>query len=784
MKTTKKNYHVKKGLLISFSFAIFLFNIPVSAQKKSPVTVGETRLRLFEQHTSMKAESQFKDLKWQFVGPKNISGRCTDLEVVAPKGKYYTIYVGSASGGVWKTVNEGTTWEPVFDQHASTSVGDIALDPVDPNTLWVGTGEANIFRSSQSGAGIYKTTDGGKTWQHMGLEGTHTIARIVVDPANTDIVYVAASGHEWTKNKERGVYKTTDGGETWQKILYIDDLTGATDLVMDPEDNQALYAATWQRIRRKWNDPRNESNYNGSSIYKTSDGGKNWELINNGLPPAKFRGRIGIDIARSNPNVLYAFVDNYEITREGSDEETDSYGRPKGGVIKGATIYRSDDKGNSWKQVSGLTEEMKTYMERHSATYGWVFGQIRVDPTNENTIYTMGISLNVSNDGGLTYKKLSGMHVDHHGLWIDPDNSDYLVNTNDGGIYISYDKGENWRSLTDRLPVVQFFNIAFDMDNPFHVYGSIQDHGSRRGVIDLSRGRDNIPTVDFEYAPGGEGSSHAINSLNPNIVYAARFYGSIYRTDLSKEGPDRSKYILPKTFNDEPKLRGQWVAPFILSPHNPDIVYHGMQYLFRSRDKGDTWERISSDLSYNNPDKMGDIQYQTIFTISESPLKFGLIYAGTDDGRAHLTKDGGKTWVEITDGLIKNKWISRVVASKYDLATVYLTQNGKRDDDFAVYIWKSNDYGKTWQDISGNIPLGPVNVIREDPIDNNILYIGTDIGVYVSKNGGKSWDVLGDLPSTYVHDLIIHPRDNILVIATHGRGMWALDANLVNGEKK
>jgi photosystem II stability/assembly factor-like uncharacterized protein len=784
MKTIKKNHLLRKGLFLTVSLSIFLFNIPVSAQKKSPVTVGETRLRLFEQHTSMKAESQFKDLKWQFVGPKNISGRCTDLEVVAPKGKYYTIYVGSASGGVWKTVNEGTTWEPVFDQHASTSVGDIALDPVDPNTLWVGTGEANIFRSSQSGAGIYKTTDGGKTWQHMGLEGTHTIARIVVDPANTDIVYVAASGHEWTKNKERGVYKTTDGGETWQKILYIDDLTGATDLVMDPEDNQALYAATWQRIRRKWNDPRNESNYNGSSIYKTSDGGKNWELINNGLPPAKFRGRIGIDIARSNPNVLYAFVDNYEITREGSDEETDSYGRPKGGVIKGATIYRSDDKGNSWKQVSGLTEEMKTYMERHSATYGWVFGQIRVDPTNENTIYTMGISLNVSNDGGLTYKKLSGMHVDHHGLWIDPDNSDYLVNTNDGGIYISYDKGENWRSLTDRLPVVQFFNIAFDMDNPFHVYGSIQDHGSRRGVIDLSRGRDNIPTVDFEYAPGGEGSSHAINSLNPNIVYAARFYGSIYRTDLSKEGPDRSKYILPKTFNDEPKLRGQWVAPFILSPHNPDIVYHGMQYLFRSRDKGDTWERISSDLSYNNPDKMGDIQYQTIFTISESPLKFGLIYAGTDDGRAHLTKDGGKTWVEITDGLIKNKWISRVVASKYDLATVYLTQNGKRDDDFAVYIWKSNDYGKTWQDISGNIPLGPVNVIREDPIDNNILYIGTDIGVYVSKNGGKSWDVLGDLPSTYVHDLIIHPRDNILVIATHGRGMWALDANLVNGKKK
>lgn len=784
MKTIKKNYHVKKDLLLTVSFAFFLSLIPVSAQKKSPVTDGETRLKLFEQHMAMKAESQFKDLKWQFLGPKNISGRCTDVEVVAPKGKYYTIYVGSASGGVWKTVNEGTTWEPLFDQHASTSIGDITLDPGDPNTLWVGTGEANIFRSSQSGAGIYKTTDGGKTWQHMGLEGTLTIARIIIDPTNSDVVYVAASGHEWTKSKERGVYKTTDGGKTWEKILYIDDLTGAIDLVMDPKDNQVLYAATWQRIRKKWNDPRNESNYNGSSIHKSSDGGKNWKLINNGLPPAKFRGRIGIDIARSNPNVLYAFVDNYEITRENSDEETDSYGRPKGGVIKGATIYRSDDKGNSWKQVSGLTEEMETYMERHSATYGWVFGQIRVDPSDENTIYTMGLALNVSNDGGQTYRRLRGMHADHHGLWIDPDNSDYLVNTNDGGIYISYDKGENWRSLTDRLPVVQFFNIACDMDTPFHVYGSIQDHGSRRGIVDLGRGRDKIPTVNFEYAPGGEGSNHAIDPTNPDIVYSAGFYGSISRTDLSKSGQEAYKRILPKVFENEARLRGQWLAPFILSPHNPDIVYHGMQYVFRSRDKGNTWERISPDLTYNDPDKLGDIQYQTLFTISESPLKYGLIYAGTDDGRIHRTKDGGKTWIEITNGLIKNKWISRVVASKYDLATVYLTQNGKRDDDFAAYIWKSDDYGKTWQDISGNIPLGPVNVIREDPIDKNILYVGTDIGVYVTKDGGKSWEVLGDLPSTYVHDLIIHPRDNILVIATHGRGMWALDANLVNGGKR
>ncbi|MBA7556746.1 hypothetical protein ES705_49463 [subsurface metagenome] len=338
--------------------------------------------------------------------------------------------------------------------------------------------------------------------------------------------------------------------------------------------------------------------------------------------------------------------------------------------------------------------------------------------------------------------------------------------------------------MTDRLPVVQFFNIGYDMSDPFYVYGSIQDHGSRRGVVDLGKGRDKIPTVDFEYAPGGEGSSHAIDPTNPDIVYSAGFYGSISRTDLSKSGQEAYKRILPRVFENEARLRGQWVAPFIISPHNPNIIYHGMQYLYRSLDRGDTWERISPDLTYNNKDKMGDIQYQTLFTISESYLKYGLIYAGTDDGRAHVTKDGGKTWIEITEGLVRNKWISRVVASKYSLGTVYLTQNGKRDDDFAAYIWKSDDYGKTWQDISGNIPLGPVNVIREDPIDKNILYVGTDIGVYVTKDRGKSWDVLGDLPSTYVHDLIIHPRDNILVIATHGRGMWVLDVNLVNGGKK
>lgn len=763
---------------------LFILLSPLQAKKQTRIHSTDPTLRLkgFEQHAEMKENSPFKKLKWQFLGPKNVSGRCTDIAVVTPKGKSYTIFVATASGGVWKTNNEGTTWQPVFDQESSTSIGDLAIAPSDSNIVWIGTGEANIFRSSQAGIGVYKSTDGGETWQHMGLSGTYTIPRIVIHPENPDIVYVAASGHEWTNNKERGVYKTTDGGKTWEKVLYIDEKTGAIDLVMDPSDHETLYAATWQRIRLKWNDPRNGPDYTGSGIYKTMDGGKTWKPINNGLPAARYRGRIGIDVAWSNPSVVYAFVDNYELAREPTEEEkANPYGLPSSGIIKGSTVYRSDDKGETWTQVSGLSEKMKPYMERHSATYGWVFGQMLVDPNDENTIYTMGLALNVSNDGGKTFRRLRGMHGDHHGLWIDPDNSDYLVNANDGGIVISYDRGKTWRQFTHNLPVCQFFNINYDMDTPFRVYGSMQDHGSFRGVIDLSQGRDKIPTVDFEIAPGGEGSSHAIDPTNPNIVYSAGFYGHITRTNLSIPGREGRKNLLPRPFENEPRLRGQWVAPFIISPHNHEIIYHGMQYLFRSRDKGNTWERISPDLTYNTKSEMGDIPYQTIFSISESPLKFGLIYVGTDDGKVHATKNCGKTWQEIMDGLPYQKWVSKIVASAYDLSTVYMTQNGKRDDDFTPYVWKSTDYGKTWLDISGNIPIGPVNVIREDPINKDILYVGTDIGVYVTTDSGKTWNVVGsNLPSAYVHDLIIHPRDNIIVIATHGRGMWAVDAKSIN----
>ena len=744
-------------------------------QQKAAVTDPDERMRLYGDHVAMTEETSFGNLAWQFVGPTNTSGRMTDIAVVEPRGENHTIYVAGASGGVWRTTNEGTTWEPVFQDAASTSIGEVTLAPSNQDIVWVGTGEANIFRSSMAGSGIYKSTDAGETWTHMGLTDTQTIPRIIVHPTDPDVVYVAASGHEWTDNEERGVYKTTDGGETWEKILYISERTGAIDLVMDPEDVDTLYAATWQRVREKWNDPRNEPWYDESGIHRSTDGGETWEQINNGLPEGRYRGRIGIDVARSNPDVLYAFLDNYEIGNEAPPGATDAYGRPRGGQIKGATVYRSDDRGDSWTQVSPTDATM----ERASGTYGWVFGQLRVDPNDEDTVYFMGLGLNVSNDGGRTWRPLRGMHGDHHGLWIDPQNSSYLVNVNDGGVDISYDAGVNWKNFNnDGLTLVQFFNIGIDMDDPFYIYGSVQDHGSRRGMVDLSRGRDSIPAVAFENAPGGEGSSHAIDPTDPNTVYSAGFYGTISRTDVST---GERVSLVPVPAEGEPPLRGQWVAPFIISPHNPRIIYHGMNILYRSLDRGDNFEAISPDLTYNELDRIGDIPYQTIYTISESPFRFGLIYVGTDDGRVWMTPDGGETWNELTGTLPERKFISRMVASAFDEGTVYMTQNGKRDDDFAAYVWKSTDYGQTWEDISANIPLGPVNVIREDPNNPRVLYVGTDIGVYVSVSGGEYWETLSaGLPSTFVSDMQIHPRDQIAVISTHGRGMWAIDVKNIS----
>ena len=798
------------AVLSVLSGAIAFVAADLRAQQ-APKADAEYLRSAYDTYRAMMQASPYRAIPWQPLGPTNISGRATDV-AVSEKGGARRIYAAYATSGVWKTDDNGASWQPVFENYASTSIGDIAVAPSNPDIVWVGTGEANLFRASMAGVGVYKSTDGGRTFTHAGLTDTQTIARIVVHPANPEVVYVAASGHEWTDNEMRGVFKTADSGRTWRKVFYRSERTGAIDLVMDPSDPNTLYAAMWQRVRRKWSDPRTEPGYTEGGVWKTTDAGKTWTEANQGLPAAQFRGRIGLDVARTNPNVVYAFVDNHEPGRPPREGERDAYTRPIfEGRIKAAEIYRSDDKGGTWRKVT----ETNDFMIGHSGTYGWVFGQIRVDPGDENTIYTLGLGLNVSRDAGKTFTTLRGMHGDHHGLWIDPANPSVLYNANDGGFYRSSDAGKTW-TYDVAAGGIQFYNVTLDMSTPAWAYGSIQDYGSRRGAIDLTRGRDRIPALAWSDAPGGEGSHHAIERSNNDIVYSHGFYGNFTREDVAASAAERATQaggqaqgrgrgragvtnIRPpvatvpagssgKDGASDAELRAQWMAPVITSQHDPGTVYLGFQFVFRSTNRGSTWERISPDLSANDPIQMlpkssSAIPYQTIVALAESPLKPDVLYAGTDDGRLHVTTDGGKTWLDLTGALPARKWVSRIVPSRYAEGTVFVTLRGREDDDFAPYVYKSTDQGKTFTSITSNVPAGPVNVIREDPAEASVLYLGTDFGAYISPTGGRQWHVLGgNLPSTQVSDLQVHPRDNVIVVSTYGRGMWAMDALKVRAE--
>ena len=779
-----------------------LLTVP-ALRAQSAKTDAAFVINAYDSYRAMTAASPYRNIPWQYLGPTNVSGRATDI-AVADRAGSRRIYVGYATSGLWKTDDDGTTWQPIFDDQPVSSIGDIAVAPSNPDIVYVGTGEANIFRASMPGVGIYKSIDGGKTFRHAGLTDTLTIARIVVHPTNPDIVYVAATGHEWTDNEMRGVFKTTDGGKSWTKVFHRSTRTGSNDLVMDPTDPNTLYASMWQRIRRKWSDPRVEPGYNEGGVWKSTDAGKTWKEVSTGLPPATARGRIGIDISRTNPKVLYAFVDNYEPGHQKPKEgEMDSYGRPLlEPRIKGAEVYRTVTAGETWEKVSGATDETRDFMLRHSGTYGWVFAQIRVDPTDENTIYTMGLGLHVSRDGGKTFTTLRGMHGDHHGLWIDPKNPAILYNANDGGFYQSADAGKTWKFAVS-AGGAQFYNVTVDGSSPPWAYGSIQDHGSYRAKIDLSAGRDKITAVEWESAPGGEGSFQAVDPTNPNIVYSHRFYGQFTRTDLSippppggrrggappadqpkPQGPQRTTSIRPK----EADLRAQWMAPIVVSPHDNSTIYAGFQYVFKSTNRGDSWTKISGDLSANDASlqlrSASAIPYQTITALEESPKVKGLLFVGTDDGRLHVTQNGGESWTDISSALPTRKWVSRLVPSQHAEGTVYVTQRGREDDDFGVYVYKSVDYGKTFVSIASNIPAGSVNVITEDPTNPNTLYVGNDFGAFMTMDGGKRWQVLGsNLPSVQVSDLAYQPRDHLIVISTYGRGMYVMDAQRIRAAK-
>lgn len=758
---------------------ILLFIPSLIFAQQNTVTTGAQKLAAFNKQKQMLMQSPYKNLQWRLIGPDNRSGRSTDVEGVT--GNPNIIYAAFATGGLWKTEDAGNTWKPIFDKEATQSIGDIALAPSDKNILYVGTGEANIFRASLPGIGMYKSTDAGKTFKHIGLENSGTIARIVVHPKNPNIVYVAASGNEWTYNKDRGVYQTTDGGKTWKKILFESEKAGCIDLVMDPADPNILYASMWNRIRKRWSDPVPED---GDHIYKTTDGGKTWKIIGNGLPDTKLTGRIGIAVSHSNPNVLYAFVDDHNKKRDPRQGETDSYERHVQKVVIGGAIYRSNDKGESWQKQA----EIHDFFTPFSGTYGWVFSQIRVDPKDENEVYAFGVSKGISRDGGATWRSWvptdttsDNTHGDNHAMWIDEEDPDRMIVGNDGGVTLTYNGGVKWENFFDKIPTTQFYAITYDMEKPFNVFGPVQDEGTMSGNITNTFGRSpDTKLRPWRMAPGGEGTQVQVDPVNSNIVYSSSYYGRLMKTDMSKDRREGVKRMTMFDVGRIDSLRGEWLAGTLMSKFDNKVIYHGLQHLYKTEDAGDTWKMISPDLSYNKESAKGVYPYliyhQAITAIAEGS-KPGIVYAGTDDGRVWLTMNDGTNWKEITKGLPYNKHVIKITSSKYKASRVYLALNDRRSDNSTVYLYVSEDYGKTWKRISGNLPSSPANVIIEDPDKANVLYCGTDFGAYISKDSGKTWIAInGNIPaSVSVNDMFIHPRDKKLVIGTYGRGVYVID---------
>ena len=781
-----------------------------------------------------------RHLHWRSIGPANMVGRISDFEAL---DKDFTqVLVGTASGGVFKSVNAGTTWEPIFDRYGAASIGDVAFFQKDPSIIWVGTGEECVRNSVAWGDGIYKSTDGGKTFTHMGLETTQTIARVITHPTDPGIAYVAASGHPWGYTGDRGLFKTADGGKSWTKLaggLPNDGKTGAIDLVMSPADPETLYVAFWQRLRQPW---RFDSGGPNSGIFKTTDGGQSWTKLVQGIPSGDL-GRIGLAISRSNPQVLMAVVEAtfqpQATIRQGNDQKPNPDYEDM--TKLGSGMYRSEDGGATWKFLSRQNNRP------------FYYSHIFINPLEDKWVYWLATSMSFSPDGGKTWSQIGGLHPDFHAMWIDPTNKDRFYVGQDGGASLTYDQGRTW-VFFDNFTAAQFYAVSTDMRDPYYVYGGLQDNGSWGGP---SMSREGQILTDFWFNIGGGDGFHTQNDPQDwRTAYVESQGGAIQRVNVETR---ESKQIRPTSMNvinyreyyppappekkapaakpgakpeakaqpagsesgmrpsmgqDRGPFRFNWSTPILLSAHNSETIFMGGNHLFKSVDRGDHWMILSPDLTMNDkskyapenppkgpgptggitPDVTGAETYGTIITIAESPRIPGLIWVGTDDGNVQLTKNDGVTWTNITASFYDPKtrkpkpgvtgarfpaglWCSRVEASHFDDATCYVTFDGHRSDDFHPYVFKTADFGKTWTSISAGIPDGqPVYVIREDPVNKSLLFLGTEFGAFFSLDGGASWSsLLLNMPTVAFHDLLIQHRDGDLLAATHGRGIWILD---------
>jgi photosystem II stability/assembly factor-like uncharacterized protein len=723
------------------------------------------------------------------IGPFRTSAWITEIAVPERPARdhLYTIYAASRTGGLWKTTNNGITWAPISDSVEAAAVGAVAIAPSNPNIVWMGTGEQANARSSYSGKGVFKSTDAGKSWQFMGLPDSHHIARIVIHPSNPDIVYVAAMGHLFSRNEERGVFRTRDGGKSWTRVLYIDDGTGAIDLVINRRSPNTLYAAMYEKHRTPWQLVLGGP---GSGVHRTDDGGATWTKVS-GLPSGNV-GRIGLDMNPRDPRQLTVIVENLNPRTEGmparvdacvaSSERGEAAARTAkpGGPI-GNEVFRSTDGGRTWQKTHGDGIDVAGSKAPYS------FNQIRTNPADPNHILVTSDGMYESRDGGKTWtcNFMRSVFGDFRTIWWDEQDPQRIMLGSDGGVNVSYDGGRTATYFTN-LRIGEVYAVGVDMDDPYNIYAGLQDHESWKGPSNARSGR--ITLADWTTVGTQDGMYNQVDPTDSRWLFNSYQTGGQRRFD---QETGLATVIEPRRPSGAAPLRYNWITPIVLSPHNPRIVYTGAQVLFRSLDRGDAWQEISPDLTTGDPSKCGlnsgYVPYCTITSISESPLVPGVIWVGTDDGKVQRTGDHGATWTDMTGAIAAaggpvDRYVSRVFASPHDDGTAFVAKNGFRNDDFRPFLFKTSDHGKTWTSIAANLPASPINVVVQDRRNENLLIVGNDLGVWVSVDGGSNWMRLkADLPTVPVHDLTVHPRENDLVLGTYGRGVFVGDITHLQG---